>query len=180
MTRTWLALALMLGLLPRSASAQEIDPRVLAAAAIGATAYFTLEAADHAGRDHLAWSPAARPIADWASYGTVAAGIGLSCAQDQTRRCYTRAGLRIGATVAIAETVKRLVHRERPDQSDRKSFFSEHTALACVGGFSSRRELMAAALCASTAYLRVGAKRHWVTDVAAGAAVGFGLSRIGR
>lgn len=178
--RAWLPVALLLVLIPRPSIAQGIDPRVMAAAAIGAAAYFTLETADVVGRDHLAWSPPARPVADWVSYGTVAAGLGLSCAQDRTRRCYTRAGLRIGATVAIAETTKRFVHRERPDKSDRKSFFSEHTALACVGGFSSKRELAAAALCASTAYLRVSAKRHYVTDVLTGAALGFGLSRIGR
>lgn len=164
---------------PSIARAQDVDPRVIVAAAAIAGGVYAVHEADQAGKDHLGWSN--RRAADWLSYGTVAGGLVVTCAGKAVQAsCLKREGLRVGATVAIAETVKHFFHRERPDASDQKSFFSEHTALACVGGFSSKREVIGAALCASTAYLRVAARRHWVSDVATGAGVGFAISRIAR
>ena len=163
-------------LLPRPIAAQEIDGRVLLAAAGVAT----LMLVDDEAHEHAAWSPAKRRAADWLSTGTVAAAVALPCLEDRTRGCVKTSALRIGLTVGIAETSKYFIRRERPDKSDRKSFFSEHTALACVGGLSSKRQAIGAALCAAAGYLRVAADKHWVTDVLVGAGVGFGMSRIAR
>jgi membrane-associated phospholipid phosphatase len=170
------AIALVLLLLPRPVAAQEIDPKVLAAAA-GIAA---LVLADDLAHEHAAWSVDRRPRADWISTGVVAGAIALPCLEDRTARCLQTSALRVGLAVGVAESAKYFIHRDRPDKSDRKSFFSEHTALACVGGLSSKRQALGAVLCAAAGYLRVAADKHWVTDVLVGAGVGFGLSRIAR
>ncbi len=78
--------------------------------------------------------------------------------------------------------------KSRPDASDRLSFPSGHTAEAfanaeilrihagkkspwlAVGGYL---------IAVTTGYLRMYNNRHWLSDVVAGAAVGFGSARIG-
>ena len=77
-------------------------------------------------------------------------------------------GLRTGIAVAVAELTKRVIHRTRPDGSDRKSFFSEHTAVAAVT--SGWRYGMAFTI--GTGYLRPAADKHFLTDVGFGAGVG--------
>lgn len=168
-------LALVL-VLPRPTAAQDVDPKVLLAAAGVAV----LVMADDAAHEHAAWPESRRRSADLISTGVVAGAIALPCLEDRTARCLKTSALRVGLTVGVAETAKYFLHRHRPDRSDRKSFFSEHTALACVGGLSSKRQVLGAALCAAAGYLRVAADKHWVTDVLVGAGVGFGMSRIAR
>lgn len=161
---------------PAAAAGQEIDPRIFAAAAVGAMAI----AADDAAHASLTWPVSHRRRADWLSSGVVAGAIALPCLEARTRACVRASAVRIGITVGIAESAKYFIPRERPDRSDRKSFFSEHTALACVGGLASKREALGTALCAAAAYLRVAAEKHWLTDVAVGAGVGLAVSRVAR
>jgi membrane-associated phospholipid phosphatase len=112
-----------------------------------------------------------RVIPDAISYGTAATALALEAAHvwraDRVRGL-ERFALRVGLVVVGSEVVKRAVHRTRPDGSDDLSFWSEHTALACL---SPSRWGMS--LCAMTGAGRVAAGRHYVTDVAAGAAVGW-------
>lgn len=148
---------LVLVVLPAPAAAQSLDLRAAAA---------------------LAWPAEQRPVANRISYVTVATAAALPCLVERSRACLRRELLTVGATVAIAEMTKRLVHRDRPDHFDRLSFFSEHTAIACVAGFQSKRQVLGAILCAATAYLRTAARRHWLSDVLAGAGVGFVVTKV--
>ena len=77
-------------------------------------------------------------------------------------------------TVEFAE---RVIERERPDGSDRLSFYSMHTAMAfqTLGG---PRLAVALPVSVGTGGLRVAAGKHWLTDVLVGAGVGALTSRI--
>jgi membrane-associated phospholipid phosphatase len=65
-------------------------------------------------------------------------------------------------------------HRKRPDGSDRKSFFSEHTAFAAaaLGGSAGREFAITIPLTVGTGYFRIAADKHYLTDTLAGAIVG--------
>ena len=79
----------------------------------------------------------------------------------------------------VTNTVKYTVKEQRPDSGKRNSFFSGHTATAFTGAELMRIEYgwgygaAAYAVAATTAYLRVYNKRHWVGDVMAGAGTGI-------
>lgn len=76
---------------------------------------------------------------------------------------------RTGLSIGIAEVTKALVHRTRPDGSDRKSFFSEHTALASTSAHSP----LTASLAVSIGWGRMSSGKHYGTDVGIGAGVGL-------
>lgn len=84
--------------------------------------------------------------------------------------------LRTGLVLGVTESVKRLVHRERPDHADRKSFYSGHTALAFASTGWSYQFSVPIAL--GVGYLRPAANRHYITDVLVGAGVGVLGSRV--
>lgn len=130
---------------------------------------------DASVRKALVWDNG-RP-ADITSTVMVGAEIFLlarPCFIERTVQCWRTVALRAGLSVAAAEAVKRLVSRERPNGVDDLSFFSEHTALACLGVWK-RGEWM---LCPAVGYLRVAADWHWSTDVMTGAAVGGAMATI--
>ncbi len=80
---------------------------------------------------------------------------------------------------AVTNTVKYTVKEQRPDSGKRNSFFSGHTATAFTGAELVRIEYgwgygaAAYAVAATTGFLRVYNKRHWVGDVLTGAGVGI-------
>jgi len=79
----------------------------------------------------------------------------------------------------LTNSVKYTVRERRPDSSKENSFFSGHTATAFTGAELMRIEYgwkygaAAYAVAATTGFLRVYNKRHWVGDVLAGAGVGI-------
>lgn len=84
-------------------------------------------------------------------------------------------------TQAMAQGLKRIAGRRRPDGSDRHSFPSGHTATAFLSAEVLRMEfgrhspwipIGGYAVATATAVLRVANDRHWATDTMAGAAVG--------
>lgn len=110
--------------------------------------------------------------ADWISTGAVAANIGLDAwhtFHDEPRGNAWRFACRIGLPVGVAELTKALVHRTRPDSSDNKSFFSEHTALAAA----TARGTTGFVFTVTTAWGRQAAGKHYPTDVAVGWGVGY-------
>lgn len=89
------------------------------------------------------------------------------------------AGLLMGVTV---NTMKYATKVERPDGSTRNSFPSGHTATAFMGAELLRREywdvspwigVAGYAVAAGTGFFRMYNNRHWLTDVLAGAGIGF-------
>lgn len=121
-----------------------------------------------------AWSPDARHIADGVSTGLVFTQIGLdtlaSWRAPDRKRAFTHQALRLGGTIGVAELTKLIVHRRRPDGSDYKSFFSEHTAVAAASGGWSLQVTLPITIGAG--YLRGAADKHYPSDVGTGAIVG--------
>lgn len=125
---------------------------------------------DRAAREGLAWETPGR--ADVLSNVVIAAALASPCLIDRQLACLKQEAFNIGAAAWLALVAKRLVHRARPDNSDAKSFFSMHTAIACAATLHSRT----VALCPTVGWLRVAADKHWLTDVSVGAAVGVGVT----
>lgn len=118
-------------------------------------------------------SPQARQRVDWISTAVVAGSLSLPCLHNRTWKCLGNEGIQVGLGVGIAELTKRLAHRTRPDGSDRLSFFSEHTEIACLATANTRYW----AICPAVGVARVMADRHWATDTAAGAFVGISIAK---
>lgn len=81
--------------------------------------------------------------------------------------------------------LKYTVHRVRPDGSDDRSFPSGHTTFAFTGAELTRMDYGwgwgggAYAVAIYTGAERVWLKRHWVTDVLAGAGIGILSAHVG-
>lgn len=89
--------------------------------------------------------------------------------------------------IASVRSIKPLTHEERPDHSGFNSFPSGHTATAFAAAEWLRAEywhrspwigVAGYAVATTTGLLRVYNNRHWVSDVVAGAAIGFLSTRI--
>lgn len=86
-------------------------------------------------------------------------------------------------TVVADQACKWIIDERRPDGSDRRSFPSNHTALAFMGAELVRMDYGPAA--GTVAYIAAGAvgvlrltcHRHWLNDVVAGAGVGILAAR---
>ena len=89
-------------------------------------------------------------------------------------------------TELIVQPVKRLVHSERPDGSDCRSFPSGHTARAFMGAellriaYGGWVPYAGYAVAAATGVMRMAAGRHWFTDVVAGAGIGIFSAQMAR
>ena len=136
-------------------------------------------------------SQTGRDIADFASYAGLATQIGIdtyaSWKADDRAHAFKMEGIRLSVTVASSEIIKRLVRRSRPCapscgvDNPNASFWSEHTALAFsttphgVGGVALTFSLLDSSL---TGGERILANKHFLTDVLAGAGVGYATSFI--
>lgn len=130
-------------------------------------------AVDTSARKALAWEAGNQRKADIISTVLVAAALALPCSTKDMRAdkrwtCLENEGIRVGISIGAAELVKHFVHRTRPNGADRKSFYSEHTTIACAATLHTK----AWALCPAVGYMRVAADKHWTTDVGTGAAAG--------
>lgn len=125
-------------------------------------------------------SQSARKAVDILTYGTVGANIAMAVVEDlrgpDKLNALAVTGMRVGATVGIAEVIKVLIPRTRPDGSDNQSFFSEHTAIAfsLAGGPHASITIP---LAVGTGAGRILAGKHYLTDVITGAAVGLLMHR---
>lgn len=81
----------------------------------------------------------AEKVADWTSTGLVGVNVAADAVYSYRHHCMAGFLLKNALTIGSAEVVKRVVHEDRPDHSDLKSFYSEHSALAMVNrGWSVR------------------------------------------
>ena len=92
--------------------------------------------------------------------------------------------LTTGATVGTAYGLKYVIHEERPDHSDNKSFPSDTAALAFAPAnylwdrYGWQWGVPAYLVAGFVGYSRVEAKQHHWWDVAASAGLAFGYSKI--
>ena len=119
------------------------------------------------------------------SYLYLAAGVGLPLlGHERDGRTHTLRALdSLVTSVLLSEGLKRLTREKRPDSSERNSLPSGHaTAAFAIAAIQSSFHpkqapywyLGAAAISAS----RVTLHRHYVHDVVAGAALGYGTARV--
>lgn len=110
-------------------------------------------------------------VSDWLVAGQLGAAVVSGLRSADRKQALSCLSYRVGVTVGVAELVKRTVHRTRPDESDRMSFYSEHTALATVA--SGWRFQVSVPIAIGAGYLRVAANKHFPSDVAVGALAGY-------
>jgi hypothetical protein len=138
---------------------------------IGASARLEAQAfgPDTAVRDALRLPSAnGRHVADVVSTGLVIVSIAMPCLLlDRHWRCVGNQALQLGTGIATAELVKHVVHRERPNGRDRKSWLSEHSTIACVNDGLSR----VWTICPAVMLLRIEADEHWASDTGGGLAL---------
>lgn len=109
--------------------------------------------------------------ADWISTGLVGVNLTADVIHDVRHHCVRNLILRNGLTIGAAELTKYVVHEDRPDHSDAKSFFSEHSALAMVNSGWNYSIGFSVAFGAGTG--RLVAQKHHPADVMVGLAAGF-------
>ncbi|MFV0392276.1 MAG: phosphatase PAP2 family protein [Paludibacteraceae bacterium] len=88
----------------------------------------------------------------------------------------------------IVRTMKNTINAERPDGSNSQSFPSGHTATAFVGAHILFKEykdtspwigIAGYVVATGTGLLRITNKKHWLSDVSAGAGIGILSTEIG-
>lgn len=124
----------------------------------------------------LAWAAEHRALAGHLSDGSVAAAIALDTAHSVRTHTWKPQACRMGLTIGTTEIVKRVVNRTRPDGSDRSSFWSEHTAVAMQA--SGWRFSIGVPIAIGAGYFRMAANKHYASDVAAGALMGFVAQKV--
>ena len=109
--------------------------------------------------------------------GLVIAALGAPAVQGDWQGS-GEAALSMGGAFAVTEGLKWAIPEERPDHSDDKSFPSGHTSTSFAAAASLEKRygwkigLPAHALAVFVGVARVEAKKHFVQDVVAGAAIG--------
>lgn len=121
----------------------------------------------------------AADIASWVTVSTLLALDFTEALRDKDNRTHKiqMFAVRQFSTFVMASLAKGLTNRERPDGSNRMSFYSGHTATAfsTLGG---PRVAIAIPFAVSTGGLRIAAGKHYLTDVLVGAGVGALTSRL--
>jgi len=113
-------------------------------------------------------------------------GIGIKGKNKPKKQLLLYAGSNIiGA--GVTQSLKRIVNRERPNGSNRRSFPSGHTATAFIaaeflnqefGHISPWISIAGYTTASATAYLRLYNNEHWLGDVLAGAAIGMASTKL--
>ena len=126
------------------------------------------------GTEPGAWSPDHRKLAD--AIGTIGVGVQLgadtlhSWRSGDRKAAFGHQACRVAIGAGVPSLLKLVIHEDRPDGSDAKSFPSQHTSVAvAAAGWQWSAGVSLAALIGSS---RVGANRHHWSDVLAGAGIG--------
>ena len=116
---------------------------------------------------------------DIAMFVPAVAGVGVAIIKGDNKGLL-QLGEALAVQVAVSYGLKYTVKKNRPDGSDNHSFPSNHTGFSFAGAtFLQKRYgwkwgVPAYLACGYVAWGRVYAKRHYVWDVLAGAAIGLG------
>lgn len=129
---------------------------------------------------------------DWTQYAPAAVMVGLKACGYKGRSTWGRMlvsdAFSVASMAILVNGVKYSVRRLRPDESAHNSFPSGHTATAFMTATMLHKEyegrspwfsIGGYALATLTGVSRVLNNRHWLTDVAAGAAIGIGSVHLG-
>lgn len=129
---------------------------------------------------------------DWLQYGPAALMVGLKAGGYESRSSWGRMLVSdifsIGAMAATVNGLKYTIKRTRPDGSHRNSFPSGHTATAFMSATMLHKEygwrspwfsIGGYTAAAVTGVSRLLNNKHWMTDIAAGAAIGIGSVHLG-
>lgn len=150
-------------------------------AMIKLTLILVLFATPVAAEDNPIRWPSHRPIADWVSTGLVAtnvtADVVTAWRAEDRKQAFKGLACRNAIAVGSSELIKLLVHRERPDGSDNKSFWSEHSAWSAATARWPKKQGWSVGIgytiAGGTGYLRGAADRHYLSDIGVGFGVGF-------
>lgn len=125
-------------------------------------------------------------IDDFSQYAPALAVYGLNLAGIEGKHDFKDRTIILATSYLIMSStvlsLKSLTHVQRPDGSTYNSFPSGHTATAFVGAEFLWQEykdesiwygISGYLVAAGTGYLRMYNKRHWLTDVSAGAGIGI-------
>lgn len=130
----------------------------------------------------MAW-PAHANAAGWGTASTVgrdalvAVALGAPLVEGDGTGL-KQAAFSLGATQLVTIGLKDVVHEERPDHSDDKSFPSGHTSVSFASAATLEKRygwkigVPAHVVAAFVGVSRVEARKHYVHDVVAGAAIG--------
>lgn len=133
----------------------------------------------------VAPTPAAASVKGWdqassvARTGLVAVALGLPAVRGDWRGL-EQSGLAIGSAGLVTYGLKQAFPKTRPDGSDQKSFPSGHTSVSFAAAVSLEKRygwevgIPAIAVASFVGLARVKAKKHFVSDVVVGAAIGSG------
>lgn len=129
---------------------------------------------------------------DWLQYGPVALMVGLKAGGYESRsswgRMFVSDAFSTGAMAVAVNGLKYTVKRIRPDGSRHNSFPSGHTATAFMTATMLHKEygwrspwfsIGGYTAAAVTGVSRILNNKHWMTDVASGAAIGIGSVHLG-
>jgi membrane-associated phospholipid phosphatase len=120
-----------------------------------------------------------RAAAGRVSDGLVASALALdtwhSFRSDRRKAAFGCQALRMGLSMGVNVAVKNLVHRDRPDHSNRYSFYSGHSSNAMAA--SGWRYSVHVPIALATGAGRMMANKHYPSDVAVGLMAGWLSSR---
>lgn len=117
-------------------------------------------------------------ISDYTMYGMVASPFVYIAFQEDRKEKLIITSIAHGSNLMATAVSKMVSNRLRPDESDKESYWSGHTASSAVSAglwcsFEPKTCIPAIGLAASVGALRVLAKKHFISDVVMGFYVGF-------
>lgn len=111
-----------------------------------------------------------------------------SVAESRKWPTVAQAAIGLGINAALTEGLKHTVHEMRPDRNGNNSFPSRHTSWAFAGAtvfanatyrHSPVWPMVFHAAASGVAFQRVASRRHYASDVVAGAAIGIASAELG-
>lgn len=130
------------------------------------------------------WAPPHRQTANVISWGTAIGSVGLDTVRsfkaDHRRVAFGEEACGLAIAGLAMRTTKHFVHRDRPDGSDARSFYSGHTTYSAVSARRGWGFGFGVSLAVDTALFRQAAAKHYPSDTIVGALAGVGVQALCR